>query len=274
VADDGHGRLLVVGLPASPGVCTGPLATTLDEVLAHPPGTAVLLRPTTEPGDFLAMMHAGALLTLQGGSTSHAAVVARELGLPAVVALTAGDPEWAEGVGDVTVCGTTGRVWAGTVPALPARVLPRPDDLLATASIPGTTMICLPAEDEPGRPCIVDSEGAPLAVIAESPALDAPACGLPPEAPLRVLVCDRPGDLPGEAHGHVVASGDRATAEAWALKGGEVVFLHPAPSGAAWSTELPDCQLLAVVLYAREQVEHAHWVLAARAVRALDPEDR
>jgi acyl-CoA synthetase (AMP-forming)/AMP-acid ligase II/phosphohistidine swiveling domain-containing protein len=121
--------LLAVGLPACPGAFTGRLETSADIVLSGPPGASVLLRPATEPSDFAAMLQAGALLTIEGGTTSHAAVVAREIGLPAVVglqALSAG----LDAATEITVCGTTGRVWAGRLAQTASAALPRPDALL------------------------------------------------------------------------------------------------------------------------------------------------
>ncbi|MEX0891889.1 MAG: pyruvate, phosphate dikinase [Gemmatimonadota bacterium] len=74
--------LLVKGLPASPGAASGNLVLDPEEALAR--GNAgedvILVRPETSPDDFQAMVAARAIVTVRGGMTSHAAVVARGMG--------------------------------------------------------------------------------------------------------------------------------------------------------------------------------------------------
>ena len=81
--------LVGVGLPASPGVATGVVVTSsAAAVAAAGKGQSVILvRPDTSPDDLPGMLAAAAIVTGNGGSTCHAAVVARGLGKPAVVAL-------------------------------------------------------------------------------------------------------------------------------------------------------------------------------------------
>ncbi|MBX9939665.1 MAG: pyruvate, phosphate dikinase [Candidatus Obscuribacterales bacterium] len=80
-------RLAAFGLPASPGVAVGEVVLSAQAaVKAAAQGRAVILvRPDTSPDDLSGMIAARAVVTASGGSTSHAAVVTRGLGKPAVV---------------------------------------------------------------------------------------------------------------------------------------------------------------------------------------------
>ncbi|MEU5401375.1 pyruvate, phosphate dikinase [Streptomyces sp. NPDC005963] len=78
--------LLTRGQGASPGVAVGRVATTADRaVRMAAEGPVVLLRPETSPLDMHGLAAATGVVTTRGGPTSHAAVVARALGKPAVV---------------------------------------------------------------------------------------------------------------------------------------------------------------------------------------------
>ncbi|MCQ2794319.1 MAG: pyruvate, phosphate dikinase [Bacilli bacterium] len=72
----------VVGLPASPGAGTGKICFTAEEAEArHKKGEKVVLcRAETSPEDIVGMVSSEAILTMRGGMTSHAAVVARGMG--------------------------------------------------------------------------------------------------------------------------------------------------------------------------------------------------
>lgn len=75
------------GLPASPGAATGKIvfsseAAIAAEVAEEP---SILVRVETSPEDIRGMHAAKGVLTVRGGMTSHAAVIARGLGLPCVV---------------------------------------------------------------------------------------------------------------------------------------------------------------------------------------------
>src|SRR2546427_5443006 len=80
------GRFLAKGLNASPGAATGRAVFDADRAveLKGAKQLVVLVRPETSPDDFHGMVAATGILTARGGSTSHAAVVARGLGLPCV----------------------------------------------------------------------------------------------------------------------------------------------------------------------------------------------
>ncbi|HUW04576.1 MAG TPA: PEP/pyruvate-binding domain-containing protein [Acidimicrobiales bacterium] len=82
-ADD----VLASGLAASPGRVTGTLRTGIDEAIeAEADGEHVILvRRETSPADIAGIAAAAGLVTTRGGLVSHAAVVARSWGLPAVV---------------------------------------------------------------------------------------------------------------------------------------------------------------------------------------------
>ena len=73
---------IAVGLPAGPGAGTGKLAFSAEEAEArHAKGEkVVLVRTETSPEDIVGMISSEAILTMRGGMTSHAAVVARGMG--------------------------------------------------------------------------------------------------------------------------------------------------------------------------------------------------
>lgn len=81
------GKVLASGLAASPGAVVGRVVVdSAQAVAAAKRGEKVILaRPETSPDDLSGMLAAVAIITATGGSTSHAAVVARSLGKPAVV---------------------------------------------------------------------------------------------------------------------------------------------------------------------------------------------
>lgn len=84
--------LLARGLPSCPGVASGRVYTDVDEAVdaADAGEDVVLVRTATSPDDVQGMIAAQAIVTEIGGATSHAAVVSREIGTPAVVGCGAG----------------------------------------------------------------------------------------------------------------------------------------------------------------------------------------
>ena len=82
IAAKKEGRLLTVGLPASPGAAVGTLAFTAAEAVerSHAGEKVLLVRKETNPEDIEGMHVAAGILTSTGGMTSHAAVVARGWG--------------------------------------------------------------------------------------------------------------------------------------------------------------------------------------------------
>jgi pyruvate,orthophosphate dikinase len=106
--------VLATGKPACPGLVSGVVVTDVDAAMdkADEGVKVILVRPTTDPDDVPAMMEATGLLTELGGSTSHAAVVSRELGVPCIVGCGAGTLMDLDGR-EVTVDATSGEVFAG-----------------------------------------------------------------------------------------------------------------------------------------------------------------
>jgi pyruvate,orthophosphate dikinase len=107
---------LVSGEGASPGVGIGVVVRDSDEAeqRAHALEPVILARPTTSPEDLHGMIASRAVVTEQGGSTSHAAVVGRALGLPCVVGCGKGSLEALAGR-TVTVDGGAGKVYEGAL---------------------------------------------------------------------------------------------------------------------------------------------------------------
>ena len=127
----GAGRFLAKGLNASPGAATGRAVFDADRAvsLKGQNELVVLVRPETSPDDFHGMVAATGILTARGGSTSHAAVVARGLGLPCVAGVAALDIDLVNREmhvdgklvreGDqISIDGTTGEVFAGELPTI------------------------------------------------------------------------------------------------------------------------------------------------------------
>ncbi|MCZ2860589.1 phosphoenolpyruvate synthase [Blastococcus sp. VKM Ac-2987] len=128
------GERLLHGLAASPGRASGRV-----RVLQSPADGSrlrdgeVLVAPLTNPDWMPAMRRAAAVVTDSGGVTCHAAIVARELGVPAVVGTRTGTTTLSDGM-EVTVDGDTGDVLPGRrTPAAPAAPAP------GTAAAPGAT---------------------------------------------------------------------------------------------------------------------------------------
>jgi pyruvate,orthophosphate dikinase len=122
-------ELIASGLAASPGAATGEAVFTADEAehAAADGRDVILVRLETSPEDIHGMHAAKGVLTVRGGMTSHAAVVARGMGRPCVTGasalkvdvdrgtMTAGSRTIARGE-VITIDGTTGNVYRGRVP--------------------------------------------------------------------------------------------------------------------------------------------------------------
>ena len=125
-------HVLAHGINASPGAVSGRVifdADTAEELANQGQDEIILVRPQTKPDDVHGLYAASGVLTQFGGKTSHAAVVARGMGKPAVVG--AQDIEINEDnkefiVGDttvregeyITIDGTTGSIIEGKVPLI------------------------------------------------------------------------------------------------------------------------------------------------------------
>ena len=118
--------VIAKGLPASPGAGAGMLVFSADEAeeWSRQGKPTILARPETSPDDIHGLFASQGVVTSRGGMTSHAAVVARGMGKPAVCGcesavidveketLTVGDRVFKKGDW-VTVDGTTGNFLAG-----------------------------------------------------------------------------------------------------------------------------------------------------------------
>ncbi|HZQ82374.1 MAG TPA: pyruvate, phosphate dikinase [Gaiellaceae bacterium] len=120
------------GLNASPGAASGGIVFDADTAVERAKaGPVVLVRYETTPDDIHGMIAAQGILTVHGGMTSHAAVVARGMGKPCVAGCeeltldgkTAriGGQELHEG-DVITIDGGTGRVFVGEVPLVPPQI--------------------------------------------------------------------------------------------------------------------------------------------------------
>ena len=131
----GNATPVAKGLPAGPGAASGRIVFTPDDAdaLASEGERLILCRTKTSPEDLKGMLAAEGILTTRGGVSSHAALVARQLGKVCVCGasdividyaagtltaagrvLRAGDP--------ISLDGTTGAVYAGEIPTSPSEV--------------------------------------------------------------------------------------------------------------------------------------------------------
>ena len=106
---------LVTGSPASPGIGIGPVVIIRSpkEIGLVKKGD-VLVAPQTNPDYVPAMKKAVAIVTEKGGRTSHAAIVSRELGIPAVVGAE-GATRILKHASTVSVNGSSGEVFRGSI---------------------------------------------------------------------------------------------------------------------------------------------------------------
>ena len=131
---------VAVGIPASAGIATGMIAFSGEraEVIARQGNPVLLVRETASPDDLPGLSHARGLLTRRGARTSHAAVVARQMGKICVVQCealeiditrlrcTLSGHELKEG-SVITIDGSSGNVYLGTVESTEKR----PVDLIS-----------------------------------------------------------------------------------------------------------------------------------------------
>ncbi|MEN9328588.1 MAG: hypothetical protein RI947_1396 [Candidatus Parcubacteria bacterium] len=135
MGDSAHGdapqqqtrKALVTGSPASPGIGVGPVK------IIHSPHEIdkikkgdVLVAPQTNPDYVPAMKKASAIVTEKGGRTSHAAIVSRELGIPAVVGAE-GATKILKNEMVVSVDGAAGEVYHGSILAGQAKHSKEPE---------------------------------------------------------------------------------------------------------------------------------------------------
>lgn len=124
-------KSIAKGLPASPGAATGVVIfdSSKAEELGRKGEQVILVRPETSPEDVGGMAFAQGILTSRGGMTSHAAVVARGIGKPAVVGAETVEVKEEEGFfrvndtvvreGDwISINGSTGEILLGKIPTI------------------------------------------------------------------------------------------------------------------------------------------------------------
>ncbi len=137
------GRQYAKGVNASPGAAVGQVyfdADTAEKRAKENHEDVIMVRPFTKPDDVHGMLAAKGILTSEGGATSHAAVVARQFGVPCIVGASeiridldkrqmeangavVKEGEW------ISVDGTSGQVFLGKIPTL-APSLEEQTDLL------------------------------------------------------------------------------------------------------------------------------------------------
>ena len=131
-----NAKAIATGLPAGPGAATGKIYFNADRAVeAAAKGQKVLLvRVETSPEDLRGMIAAEGILTARGGVSSHAALVARQMGKVCVCgaaalhvdydsrSLKVGDTVYNEG-DFLSIDGTSGTVFAGELKTAPAEVL-------------------------------------------------------------------------------------------------------------------------------------------------------
>jgi len=130
-----QGRVLTKGLPAGPGAATGTLvfsAGKAEELAVH--GPVVLARIETSPEDLRGMIAAAGILTARGGVSSHAAVVARQMGKVCVAGAAELLIDYSAGTmscngitiregESVSINGSTGEILAGKIDTAPSELI-------------------------------------------------------------------------------------------------------------------------------------------------------
>ena len=134
-----EGKLMTKGLNAGPGAATGKVAFSAHdaEEMAKTGDPVILVRIETSPEDIKGMNAAEGILTARGGMTSHAALVARQMGKVCVAGCgkllidynagtmkVDGRPEFLVKEGDyISIDGTTGEVILGKIETRPSEVI-------------------------------------------------------------------------------------------------------------------------------------------------------
>ncbi|MEA2621629.1 MAG: pyruvate, orthophosphate dikinase [Chloroflexota bacterium] len=200
---------LVMGLGASPGLGVGEIATSPEDAAraADEGRTPILVRAETSPEDVHGMARAAGILTARGGLASHAAVVARGWGIPAVVGAT--EIEVADGVvrfphrtlhaGDlITIDGDTGAVYLGAA-AGSSDVVPEARTLLGWAKELGFE---IPGGDD--GPAEEPTLTPVAAAAAAAPAGGEPTPAITADDAVQALAIK--GMAPPESVGHALLS--------------------------------------------------------------------
>lgn len=128
-------KLMAVGLPAGPGAASGKIVFNASDAEAEVEkgNSVVLCREETSPEDLRGMIASDGILTSRGGVSSHAALVARQMGKVCICGASDIDINYASGTitagkivlkeGDhISIDGTTGEIFAGAVATAPSEV--------------------------------------------------------------------------------------------------------------------------------------------------------
>jgi pyruvate,orthophosphate dikinase len=130
-----HAEVIATGLPAGPGAASGRIYFDANEAEAESAkGKVLLVREETSPEDIRGMLAAEGILTARGGVSSHAALVARQMGKVCVCGASALHIDYHEGTltvkdktyrkGDfLSIDGSTGEVFAGEVKTAPSEIV-------------------------------------------------------------------------------------------------------------------------------------------------------
>ena len=130
-----QGRYLAQGLPAGPGAATGRIVFKAEDAVEESQkGPVILVREETSPEDILGMAASVGILTSRGGMTSHAALVARQMGKVCVAGCGEAAVDVAKGTlrangkkltkGDwLSIDGTSGEVLEGRLPTQDSEVV-------------------------------------------------------------------------------------------------------------------------------------------------------
>jgi len=118
------GNVLFTGLGASPGVGSGvvKIIRSMDDLDKIKRGD-ILVTKMTNPDMVVAMQRAAGIVTDEGGTTSHAAIVSREMGIPAVVGTRVATEKLKDGE-VISVDGFTGRIIEGRAEEKKAEINP------------------------------------------------------------------------------------------------------------------------------------------------------
>ena len=109
------GDIILSGLGASPGIASGKIKIIIDlKDLPKIKTGDILVTKMTNPDMVVSMQKCSAIVTDDGGLTAHAAIVSREMGIPAVVGTHNATSKLKEGE-IITVNGTTGKIYKGKI---------------------------------------------------------------------------------------------------------------------------------------------------------------
>ncbi|SDU59928.1 phosphoenolpyruvate synthase [Gordonia westfalica] len=119
-ATESSGSVLLHGLAAAPGIASGAVRILYSPHDGHElVDGEVLVAPMTDPDWLPTIRRASAVVTDRGGITCHAAIVAREVGVPCIVGTRTGTTDLVQGA-MVTVDGGSGEVTSGVAARRPA----------------------------------------------------------------------------------------------------------------------------------------------------------